>query len=141
MTRRRRPARRRLLGRIRNLAQGWVWVAVVVGVVGLVTSSLQTHRLDSLRVQRVELVEELDLARHDLERARRGYEREASYEVVAERARHELGLVESAPGEQLFLALPETGRRFEPETAWDRLAQKLDRFGSVRRALAREEER
>lgn len=136
---RRRPARRRLLGRA--LDHGWLLLAGALGLVGLMAGSVTTHRLDSLSKQRVRLENELESARHDLVRAQSQYASHSAYEVVVRRARNELGLVECAPASQLFLAMPRE-RDVEAEQSWlGSLAARIDRFANVRGVLAAERER
>lgn len=141
MNRRRKPARRLLLGRLRSVAQSWALFAGAVALAGLVAGSLFMHRLDSLSKQRVELEAEVASARHALDRVRAELARDSAYEVVVRRAKSELRLVECAPAAQLFLAMPRDLR--EPgSTNWIAdLAARVDRFANVRDVFAAEKDR
>lgn len=141
MSRRRKPARRLLLGRLRTVAQSWALFSGAVALAGLVAGSLLMHRFDSLSKQRVQLENELTSARHELDRARAEYASNSAYEVVVRRAKSELRLAECAPAAQLFLAMPRE-RDEDTPTSWIAgLAARVDRFATVRGVFAAEKER
>ncbi|HKK70880.1 MAG TPA: hypothetical protein VKA86_06665 [Candidatus Krumholzibacteria bacterium] len=132
--------RGRFARRARSFLGSFTSITLLVVLVVLVWSTLQTQRLVGLRQQAVELEQHVERERVLRDAAETRALHARSYEVVAERARRELGLVDSDPARRSFVALPapveEAGSGFV-----ERLADTMDRFGRVRASLAAERER
>lgn len=96
------------------------------------------HRLDTLRQQRLEYEERLASARSSLATAELRFSRESDQVRVVERARIELGFVDSEIGTRVRLALPAPEMLPEEPLLW-RVAGGLDRFGGIRAAFAAED--
>jgi cell division protein FtsB len=131
--------RGRFARRARGTLGSFTSIALLVVLVALVWSTLQTQRLVGLRQQSVELEQQVERARvrRDAAEARALHAR--SYDVIADRARRELGLVDSDPARRSFVALPAPVEKTSSGFV-ERLADTMDRFGRVRASLAAERE-
>lgn len=143
-TRRRTSKTRREPTGFLNRARSWMgWATTTVLVVGLavfVGSSLQTQRLVGLRQKVTELEVRLEEVRARNNDVRTRLLEARRHEVVARRAREELGLVDSDLARRNFVALPAPD--VEPEAGFvATLAERLDRFAGVRGSMAAEADR
>lgn len=143
-TRRRRSKSGRERTGFLHRARSWMgWATTTVLVIGLavfVGSSLQTQRLVGLRQNATALEVRLQEVRAQRNDVRTRLLEARRYEVVAPRARVELGLVDSDLARRSFVALPV--RDAEPETGFvATLAERLDRFAEVRGSMAAEADR
>jgi len=112
---------------------------LVVGLLTLIGSSLQTQRLIGLRHQAADLEVELAETRAEREGVRARLIDARRYERIAERARVELGMIESSAEGRRFVSMPTSAPEAAPGLV-DRLARRLDRFAEVRASNAAERE-
>lgn len=142
----RRKSRSKKKARVTLWARAWTrlgsvtTVLLVVGLLTLVGSSLQTQRLIGLRQKAAALEVELAEARARRNAVHTQLTEARRYERIADRARLELGMVDSDATLRTFVSLPAAPSPREPGLV-ARLADRLDRFSRVRASFAAENEK
>lgn len=144
MTRRRRKkstsngARPGLWRRARSWMGSVTAILLVVGLSTLVWSTLQTQKLVGLRQLAAELEIEQAEAQARLKAVNARLSEARNYDRIVERARLELGMIDSDASSRTFVAMP--AREAVDDGGFvGRLADRLDRFSQVRASLAAEE--
>ena len=106
----------------------------------LVYQTWAEHRLDTLRLARVEYEERIITTRAALAESQRRFARESDQSRVVARAKSELGFIDAEIGTRPRLCMPVAPAAEEEPLLW-RIAGGLDRFGGIRGAFAAEEGR
>jgi hypothetical protein len=131
--------RRRLLGSIQKLSprDAW-WVLAAFVVIGLFFwSAWQTHELDELYRERVQLERNLVYARLSFRDVQTRWYAQIEPDRVLSRAANELDLVaEDASGRSLVALPPERAEAGGVGSWFGQVAQRLDRFGEITDAYA-----